>query len=359
MRWFLGVAGLIAVLVGTAAAAGILFLPAEQVVTRSLTVQRPASAVYALVSTLRTFEEYTSWREIDPAIELVFDGPADGIGQTARWSSPAASLRSGALEVVEVTPLKTVRIALREDDRAPGEILISLTEERQGLRVDWSLTRRCPAGPAGLPCRYALASSKGYQAVLLESGLRRLAGLAEALPDEDFAKLSYQILTVPPIEFLGATAESSMTPQAAVTAERAALAGVGAAAQALGLARKGEAVVVTTRWDGTADRYGFRAGYAFDGPSPIAAPDLQVGRTQGGRVLKAVHAAPYQDLDDTYAMIDAAMRAYRLTAAGAPWHVYQGELPEDASLSTRIDVFFPLGDPTQDQPPPEPTAPPR
>ena len=86
MKWFLGLLLVVALVLGALFAVGTFLLPNSLEVTRTVTVERPRAAVFAMVNDLRIAKEWSPYYARDPDADYTFSGDP-GEGQTMRWAS--------------------------------------------------------------------------------------------------------------------------------------------------------------------------------------------------------------------------------------------------------------------------------
>jgi hypothetical protein len=60
-------------------------LPRHAVVKRSVTINRPASLVYATVNSFVLFPKWSPWQDLDPNMHQTTEGPRDGVGAKLVW----------------------------------------------------------------------------------------------------------------------------------------------------------------------------------------------------------------------------------------------------------------------------------
>jgi effector-binding domain-containing protein/ribosome-associated toxin RatA of RatAB toxin-antitoxin module len=352
MRWLAIVA---AVLLAGAAAlfgAGYFLLPSAMVVERSIEIGRPRAAVFALVSNLKTFNEWTPYENA----EFVVEGQS-GVGQNAAWASTAAAIGPGNETIVRLVENERVETVLDLGMRHTVKSTWLLRRSPAGARVDWTMVSDCSANPLYVPCRYVNLMRFAQIERDNEGALDRLKTLAEQLPPVDFEALEPQYVQAVARSYAYvendvtrdvAPAEDSEDPAAAAAREAAYARRVRQAIdQSLVLVRtllteagaevRPEHVVVTVSAD--ASRMVFRAGYPFEGAAPSADPRVATGTTPSGRAMKIVHTGPSQSMAATYRMIGANMQAHRIQEAGGPWEVYA---PADANGARRTEIYVPL-----------------
>jgi uncharacterized protein YndB with AHSA1/START domain len=112
-------------------------LKPEWRVERSIAIEAPPEPVFAYVSILRNWPEWTAWNSKDhPSIKYNFTGPEWGIGATQQWDDGGSN---GQLEVTEYVPGEYMEYELIMDKGAYN-IRGSLRIESagKGSRLTWA-----------------------------------------------------------------------------------------------------------------------------------------------------------------------------------------------------------------------------
>src|ERR1700761_6388741 len=84
-----------------------LILPANVVVTRSVLINRPASLVYATVSSFQLFPKWSPWQDLDPNVRQSVEGPREGPGAKLIWSGNDR-VGNGTQVITHVVPNESV-----------------------------------------------------------------------------------------------------------------------------------------------------------------------------------------------------------------------------------------------------------
>lgn len=180
LRW-LGIA-IIALVVGGLAVAFIL--PRHAVVTRSIEIAAPPSAVWPIVADLRRFNEWSPWADLDPDAAFTFTGPTDGVGQTLNWESDDQRVGSGAMTVEALDPDTRVDIGVAFADAGTANSSVILAPAGSGTCATWSFDSDLGFNPIA---RYFGMMADGVVGPDYEKGLARLKAVAEAPPPEPAA----------------------------------------------------------------------------------------------------------------------------------------------------------------------------
>jgi Polyketide cyclase / dehydrase and lipid transport len=102
LKW---IAGLLAAVV-VIFFAGAYLLPGEAVVQRQIQIAAPPAKVYAVMASIKRFNEFSPWAEMDPAMKFAFEGPDSGSGQKMSWQSDR--IGNGWMTIVETVPDRRV-----------------------------------------------------------------------------------------------------------------------------------------------------------------------------------------------------------------------------------------------------------
>lgn len=354
MRWFAAILAVLLVGVGALFGAGYFFLPSAMTVEKSVVVERPRAAVFAILENLDTFTEWTPWTGADPQAIYTVEGEA-GVGQTASWVTKGG-IGPGAQTIVRLEQNARVESVLDLGQRGAPKLVWSVARDPAGAKVSWSMTSDCTANPVYVPCRYMNLLSRQALEEDFEAGLQRLKALAEQLPPVDFEPLEPQFLQAEPTAYAfvendvtrdrlpedasaDAIAEGDATYAARVrTAIDESLAVVAQRLKDAGAAVSGPPVMVTMTAD--EDRLVFRVGYPFTGPTPAADPRVAIGATPEGRALRFVHTGPASAMRQTYVMIGAYLAAHRIQTAGGPWEIHVQ--PDGDPVRQRREIYIPI-----------------
>jgi hypothetical protein len=114
--------------------------PAEYRVERSLNVHAPADLVFATVSDLKAFTEFSPWEKRDPAMKKTFSATTSGVGASYAWQGNK-EVGSGKMTISEHSPPNRVRIKLEfiEPFASVADTGFDLAAAGSDTKVTWAM----------------------------------------------------------------------------------------------------------------------------------------------------------------------------------------------------------------------------
>lgn len=324
-----------------------LFLPSAAHVERSTSIAAPPAAVFDLVNSLRRFNEWSPWYELDPSAQFTHSGPEEGVGARVQWSSKNPEVGSGALVITESEPHNRVRTRLIFDPQARPRAIaeLRLMPEGEGTTVTWAFDMEFGSS---LASRYVGLALDRILGPYYERGLGNLKVVAEAEAAETGATAPVHIseVDVHAVDIAYVEGISGPDPGAIAEALDAAYAEVSRYLKANGLEQSGARLAITRFYDESG--WGYEAAIPFRGSdrarsrAAAAAGAVKVGQTYAGRALKGVHIGPHASLPYAYRQLEDHMAQHNLETNGRSWQQYvsdAGRTPED-KLETH--VYMPI-----------------
>ncbi len=117
-----------------------MFLPSKRHMQRSITINTPPSAVFKEVNSLKRWENWSPWRDMDPNATTKYEGPEAGIGCTMSWASDNPKVGRGTQKIVVSEPNQHIVINLDFADwECTADTGWKFEEQAAGeTRVTWS-----------------------------------------------------------------------------------------------------------------------------------------------------------------------------------------------------------------------------
>ena len=118
----------------------IIRQPDQFRVSRSLTIAAPAAAVFPHINSLRAYQEWSPWTNLDPNIKIVMEGPAAGPGALMKWSGNR-QVGEGVMTLTESQSPHLVRfnLAFLKPFKSTSSVEFTLLPEGKQTLVTWTM----------------------------------------------------------------------------------------------------------------------------------------------------------------------------------------------------------------------------
>lgn len=115
--------------------------PSEYRVERTVTIDAPASEVFANVNDFRKWEAWSPWAKLDPNAKAAFEGPEAGEGTAMTWDGND-DVGAGTMTLVESKPDEAVKIKVEFTRLFEGSTNSDFSFAPNGDRTDvtWTLS---------------------------------------------------------------------------------------------------------------------------------------------------------------------------------------------------------------------------
>ena len=164
------------VLVIAAVVAVAYVLPRKVPVERSVVIEAPREQVFPYLNSLQRGAEWSPWLGLDPNVQLTYEGPEEGVGNTLAWTSEHPNVGSGRQEITLSEPNARVESSLDFGDMGTATAWLALEPEGAGTKVTWGLLADMGMNPVG---RWMGLMMDRWAGTDYERGLVSLKKLAE------------------------------------------------------------------------------------------------------------------------------------------------------------------------------------
>jgi effector-binding domain-containing protein/carbon monoxide dehydrogenase subunit G len=282
---------------------GVAFvLPPSAHVERSVTIDRPASEIFAVLDSYQRFNDWSPWAAKDPNAHYTVAGPASGVGAKQSWIGDPKTVGSGSQEIIESKPNESVTTALDFGDMGKAKARFLLTPAGQGTKVTWSLDTNAPLALDGKIIwntvgRYMGLFMDGMVGPDYEAGLGKLKTLVESFPNVDISGVTGEVVQLAPRKIYFISASCGTDAESAKAVLSVVYGKLGKYLQDNGVTMTGAPLTITTEYGS--------GGWKFDAAIPVdrndaaTREDVQAGTTYAGRAAQFVHVGPYDTIGET------------------------------------------------------------
>lgn len=293
----LGLVVLLAVAIG----GSLLFLPAKVTQEQTVTIERPASTVFALLASIPA----TQPAGAGVTQKLVGEPKAIADGLTTELSTADGRKMRGVWTIAPQGPVTSVKLSLTEE---LGMNPIARFQGQSGAQL----------GP------------------VLKGALEALTAEATAIPNVDFSNLKYEALDVASRRFIFVEATTQQQAESIKDAIRQSIAIVRASLGANNLQASGFPIAVETAWE--EGKYSFWAGLPYEGTQPLNLIGVKEGPTPSGPAIKVTYEGPEANIIPVYDQMEALMAAARLQR-GQSMEVFLDD-PTQAGGSQKREIYY-------------------
>ncbi len=316
-------------------------LPNSASVTRSLTIDRPASMIYPLLDGFGRFNEWSPWFGLDPKAVYTYKGPAHGVGASTSWTSLDPTVRSGTQTISAVVANQGVTTDLDFGDMGLATSQHTLTAQGASTQVTWAFASELPihfdrrffSGVMGRYCGLLIDKFVGPS---LETGLANLKKVVERMPNVDIAGLEVteHVLSAQPSYFVSTKAATDAASSAAALGQ--AYGEILAFVGAKGLRDAGPPyALIQSHANG---EWMFDAGIPVDRNDLAPTGVLRAGATIAGKVVDFKHFGSYDALADSHAKANAWLAAYGMQERGSRAEIYVSD-PDTTKAETLLTLI--------------------
>ncbi len=149
-----------------------------------------------MTSSMRQFNRWSPWKNIDPKTVYTFSGPYGDVGSAMTWSSDNRKVGKGGMKTVAIDPGKSVDVRVNFEGEGGMDSRFSFEPLATSTKVSWSYDYDTGNNPIGRWIGMFMKSAINKDYV---KGLAQLKAIAEAAPQTDFEGFEAKIVDEPAV----------------------------------------------------------------------------------------------------------------------------------------------------------------
>jgi effector-binding domain-containing protein/carbon monoxide dehydrogenase subunit G len=328
----LGIVGLLVVLVIIG-----FVLPGKVEITKSITINAPASYAFEEVNNLENNPKWSYWNNLyKDNMKVTYGDIRTGVGALSSWEGEESG--NGSMTITESVPDKSVKMDLNFMDQGTAQSWYTFEPEGEGTKVTTGFLVDFGMNPFMRLMGSTMMKSEMNKA--FEYNLQHLKEVAEAKP-----KFTVQLSEeeTAPVSYIGISNTASIEDEEALNAQMKKSYDelYGALAKAK-VEIKGAPFAIYTKWDEATKQTEFVCAVPVDANAKVPAK-YKIMQTSAGRAVKGMNYGSFDKLKDTHNQIAQYIAFKKLEIVGAPWEVYvtQPDVEKDTSKWV-TEVYYPV-----------------
>jgi effector-binding domain-containing protein len=321
-----------------------LFLPQNVHVERSIGIDRPASTVFILLNSFKSFSSWSPWSERDPNIIYEYSGPESGAGARISWSGDPRMVGKGWQEITESEPSAMVRMQLNFDQQGVANSYFRIDPADSGVVVTWGFDTNLVEGQGffgSLLARYFGLFFDQWVGSDHEQGLARLKAFAESLPAADFSDLQVEIVEAESLDILYIATNNRPSSGGVAASLAAAYQEITAFMAEHSIELRSQPMAITRGWD--AESYEFLAAIPVSTTNFELSGNVRAGKSPSGPAIRVIHRGPYDLMSPSYEKLAAYMAIHGLEEGRVSWEHYISDPGQTPAEEIITHIYFLIG----------------
>jgi effector-binding domain-containing protein/uncharacterized protein YndB with AHSA1/START domain len=325
----------IVILIAVIAIIGFMF-PAKIHLERSIVMNAPQEVVFKKINSLKNFNSWSPFYDLDTNAKYTFEGPDEGVGSKFSWESPKSDVGTGSMTITESKPNESVTNSISFGGHGEGSSTWQLTPEDGGTKMTWAFNMDAGMNPferlmGGLMMDKMLGQ-------MYDKGLSKLKNQVESNPAPVEKEIQIEATTVQAMNYLAVRDTASLSTIGQKLGMHYKRIGDVMKKQKLNMAGPPFTIYYTeskTNWE-------LGAAIPTDKPGKADGP-VKPGMIKAGNAVVAHYYGDYMKMSSAYEAIKKWITENHKTKNGAPWEVYVTDPgTEKDTTKWQTDIYFPV-----------------
>lgn len=318
-----------------------LFGPSKMHVERSIMIKTNAATVYNEINTIKHWQMWSYWDNIDPNMKSTYEGPESGVGAKHMWTSEHENVGNGSLTIKKSEPTTLIECDLEFEGMGVSTSGWSIKDTADGVMVTAYMNAETPFLMRGMMLFMDMDKMLGPD---FEKTLAGLQKHCETLGSTEMvAEIHIEATTVAAMKVL--LINDSCDDKEIGNKLGACYGEIQEEMAKQGLTQAGDVFAIYNKVDMRADNSMY---FWMDVGIPVDKAAKSAGRVtykelSGGNVVRGDHYGAYEATGVSHEAISKWIEANGKTVTGAPWEVYvtdPGKEPDQSKWLTQI--YYPV-----------------
>lgn len=315
-------------------AIAIAVLPSKAHVERSIVINSKPSLVYSQLNSMKKFNQWSPWAQIDPKTEYEYEGPDAGVGSKMNWKSDHKDVGSGSQWIVESIPDQLVKSKILFGEfEDTSEATFTLSPEGENTQVTWTFDANFQGILKIFTVMVDVQLGPYY-----ERGLAKLKEVVETMPEYNIEITQEE---TEPIYYIGIKSEVAPNDLSAIRQQMAEAYGeLLNYVSTSGTPAAGMPICVYH--DLNSDMVVMEPAIPMAEAVAVSHDKIESHAIAASRVVKGIHFGDYKNLSVSHEEMRAYMEANNLSLNGSPWEQYVNDPGTVDTVKWETHIYYPV-----------------
>jgi len=311
-------------------------LPGTMEVTKSITINAPASYAFEEVNNLQNNDKWQYWNNLYKGkMTVAYGDIKSGVGAVSEWDGEESG--KGKMTITESIPDKSIKVDLDFMEHGTAKTWYTFESEGEGTKITTGFSSDMGMNPIG---RWMGLLMKPEMEKAFDYNLTKLKEIAESKPkfsvaitEEETQSVSYVSISTTMSfendEAINAQMMKSYTELATVLEKSK-------------VEMAGHPFSMYPKWDEATKMMEMVCAMPIAANAKLPAK-YKIMQTSGGKAVKAVHLGDYSKMMTTHEQLTKYIEYKNLKMNGAPWEVYLTDPTVEKDTSKWVtEIYYPI-----------------